>query len=161
MRLPIRVWAGLYGLAVHVVVVIASLWNVESASDIPATFWLTMVLPLLTAAFVVYALVVGSYVPKRPTHRAAVFFDSAVGMLAELGVVVVTAVLYAFVSTGDALSEGFGAYLGAVANKTFLGFLWAVGSFFMQILIVGNAAGFAGWWVMKRVNARKAAAQQG
>jgi ABC-type sulfate transport system permease component len=161
MRLPIRVWAGLYGLAVHVVVLVASLWNVRSADQLPAGFWITMALPFFAAAFVVYALLVGSYVPKRPSHRGAVFFDSAVGMFAELGVVVVTAVLYAFVSSTGAMSEGFSAYLGAVANNTLFGFLWAVGSFFMQILIVGNAAGFVGWWVMKRVNARKAAAPQG
>jgi hypothetical protein len=161
MRLPIRVWAGLYGLAVHVVVLLAALWNTQSATDIPARFWLTMAVPFFAAAFIVYALVVGSYVPKRPSHRGAVFFDSAVGMLAELGVVVVTAVLHAFASSTGALADGFGAYLGAVANNTLFGFLWALGSFFMQILIVGNAAGFVGWWVMKRVNARKAAAPQG
>lgn len=161
MRLPIRVWAGLFGLAVHVVVLVAALWNVQSASDIPSKFWVTMALPFFTAAFVVYALVVGSYLPKRPSHRGAVFFDSAVGMLAELGVVVLTAVLHALVSSTGALAGGLGAYLAAVANNTLFGFLWAVGSFFMQILIVGNAAGFVGWWVMKRVNARRPAAQQG
>lgn len=161
MRLPNRVWAGLFGLAVHVIVIFAALWNTQSLADVPARFWTTMALPFLAAAFVVYALLVGSYLPKRPTHRGAVFFDSAVGMFAELGVVVLTAVLYAFVSSTAALSEGLGAYFGAVANNTLFGFLWALGSFFMQILIVGNAAGFVGWWVMKRVNARKAAAPQG
>ena len=42
---------------------------------------------------------------------------------------------------------------------TAFAFLWTLGSFFLQILVIGNAAGFLGWWVMKKVKERRAAQQ--
>jgi hypothetical protein len=160
MRLPIRVWAGLYGLAFHGIALGIAIWTARrNQADIPASFWWTAGPPLLVAAFVVYALVVASYVPKRPTHKMAVFYDSVVAMLAEVGILAVTSVLYALVVSRGALSGGAGAYLSASANMTVFAFLFTLGSFFLQVLVIGNAAGFLGWWVMKKIGARRAAPQ--
>jgi hypothetical protein len=160
MRLSIRVWAGLYGLAFHAVAVGLALWTARrNQADIPASFWWAVVPPLLVAAFVVYALVVASYVPKRPTHRMTVFYDCVVTMLAEVVVLAVTSVLYALLISRGALAGGLGAYLSASANMTAFAFLWTLGSFFLQVLVIGNAAGFLGWWVMKKIGARHAAPQ--
>jgi hypothetical protein len=160
MRIPIRIWAGLYGVAFHAVAAALAIYTaVRNRAGIEAGFWWTAIPPFLVAAFVVYALIVGPYLPKRPTTRGAFFYDSAIGMLAEVAVVAGTAILYAFVVSTRVLEQGVGAYLGAVLNMTIFGFLWALGSFFLQVLVVGNAAGLVGWWVMKRVNAKKGAAQ--
>jgi hypothetical protein len=160
MRLPIRVWAGLYGLAFHAAAVALALWTAKrNQADIPSSFWWTTAPPLLLAAFVVYALIVAPYVPKRPTHKMAVFYDCVVAMLAEVAILALTSVLYALVVSRGALSGGAGAYLSASANMTAFAFLWTLGSFFLQILVIGNAAGFIGWWVMKKVNARRPAPQ--
>lgn len=160
MRLPIRVWAGLYGLAFHAAAVVLALWTAKrNQADIPASFWWTAVPPLLVAAFVVYVAIVGPYVPRRPSHRMTVFYDCVVTMLAEVAILALTSVLYALLVSRGALSSGAGAYLGTAANMTAFAFLWTLGSFFMQVLVIGNAAGFLGWWVMKKVNARRAAPQ--
>jgi hypothetical protein len=160
MRLPNRLWVGLYGLAFHVLAVLLVLWTARrNQADIPADFWWAAVPPLLVAAFAVYALVVAPYVPKRPTHKMLVFYDCVVAMLAEVAILALTSVLYGLLASRDALAGGAGAWLGAAANMMAFAFLYALGSFFLQVLVVGNAAGFLGWWVMKKVNARRTVPQ--
>lgn len=156
MRLPIRVWAGLYGLAFHAAALAITLWIARrNQAEIPASFWWTAGPAFLVAGFVVYALLVGRYLPRRPSTRGAFFFDSAVGMLAEAGVVAVTSALYALVVSTRALEGGIIGYLGAVARTTVFAFLFSVGSFFLQILVVGNAAGILGFWLLRKLNARR------
>ena len=158
MRLPNRVWVGLYGLAFHAAAVALALWTAKrNQADIPAGFWWTVVPPLLVAAFAVYAIVVAPYVPKRPTTRMLVFYDCVVAMLGEVAILALTSILYALLASRGALPSGIGAYLGAAVNATALAFLWTIGSFFLQVLVIGNAAGFLGWWVMKKVNSRRGA----
>jgi hypothetical protein len=160
MRLPNRVWVGLYGLAFHAAAVAIALWTAKrNQADIPAGFWWAAAPPLLVAAFAVYALIVAPYVPKRPTHKMLVFYDCVVAMLAEVAILALTSILYALVVSRSALADGAGAYLGAAANMTAFAFLFTLGSFFLQVLVIGNAAGFLGWWVMKKANARRPAAQ--
>lgn len=160
MRLPIRVWAGLYGVAFHAVAIGLAVWTARrNQAEIPATFWWQIVPPLLVAAFVVYALVAGSYVPKRPDRKGLVFFDSVMGMVAELGIAALTSILYAFVTATGALAQGFGAYLAAAGSTTLFAFLWLLAgrNSFITLLVVGNAAGLVGWWVLKKVGAPRAA----
>ena len=115
MRLPNRVWVGLYGLAFHVVAVAIALWTAKrNQADIPASFWWTATPPLLVAAFAVYALVVAPYVPKRPTHKMTVFYDCVVTMLAEVAILALTSILYALVVSRSALAGG--AILTELAN---------------------------------------------
>jgi hypothetical protein len=104
---------------------------------------------------VVYAFVVGPYLPRRPTTKGAVLFDSAVGMFAECALVVLTAILYAFIASARApVGGGIGPYFADVASTALFAFLWSFGSFITQILVVGNAAGLVGWWVLKRLARR-------
>lgn len=150
-----KLWAGLYGLAFHLIVIAVLVWiAAKNQANVPAAFWWTTAPPFLLASFAVYALLVGPYLPRRPTTKGAVFLDSAVGMIAECTVVVLTAILYAFVvaARGDAPSGG---YLGDVASTAAFAFLWSFGSFFTQILVVGNAAGLIGWLVIKKISERR------
>lgn len=150
---------GLYGLAFHVLVVAAVAWTGHrNRAGIPATFWLEAVPPFLAAALAVYALVVAPYVPRRATTRGAVLFDSAVGMFAETAVFVLAAFLYGVVAAAPAAREGIGAWASSATSMTYFAVLWSFGSFFLQILVVGNAAGLVGWWVLKRLAARAAPA---
>lgn len=145
-----KLWAGLYGVAFHAVVVLVLVWiAVKNQANVPAEFWWRTTPPFLVAAFVVYALLVGPYLPRRPTTKGAVFFDSAVGMLAECAIVVFTAIVYAFV-TARGGGEGAGGYLANAASTALFAFLWSFGSFITQILVIGNAAGLVGWWVLKK-----------
>lgn len=152
-----RAWVGLYGVLFHVVVACAAAWlGYRNQAGIPASFWAEAVPPFLLAAFAVYAGVVATYVPRRPTTKGAVFFDSAVGMFAEAAVFAVGALLWAaLVSTPALGQQGLSGYASAVAGTAAFGILWSFGSFFLQILVVGNAAGLVGWWVLKRIDARR------
>jgi hypothetical protein len=146
---------GLYGVLFHVVVTGVVAWvGHRNQAGIPGSFWVQAVPPFLVAALAVYALVVAPYVPRRSTTKGAVFFDSAVGMFAEAAVFVLAAFLYAALVSAPAFGHGLSAYATAVASTTFFGILWAFGSFFLQILVVGNAAGLVGWWVLKKIAAR-------
>jgi hypothetical protein len=154
-----RLSVGLYGLLFHAAVVGAVAWvGHRNQAGIPARFWPVAVPPFLAAAFAVYAVVVAPYVPRRATTRGAVLFDSAVGMFAETAVFVLAAFLYAVIDAGPAAREGLGAWASAAARTTFFAVLWSFGSFFLQILVVGNAAGLVGWWVLKRRATRAATA---
>jgi hypothetical protein len=154
-----RLSVGLYGLLFHVAVVGAVAWvGHRNRAGIPARFWLEAVPPFLAAAFAVYAVVVAPYVPRRATTKGAVLFDSAVGMFAEVAVFVLAAFLYAVIDAGPAARDGLGAWAAAAARTTFFAVLWSFGSFLLQILVVGNAAGLLGWWVLKRRAARGATA---
>jgi hypothetical protein len=158
MRLPNRVWVGLYGLAFHVAAVALELWTAKrNQADIPASIWWTAVPAVLVAAFVVYALIVAPYVPKRPTHKMVVFYDCVVAMLGEVAILALASVLYGLLASRGALSGGVGAYLLTAANMMAFAFLYTLGSFFMRVLVLGNAAGFLGWFVMKKVSARRVA----
>ncbi len=148
---------GLYGLAFHAAAAALELWTAKrNQADVSAGFWWTVVPAVLVAAFVVYALVVAPYVPRRPAHKMVVFYDCVVAMLGEVAILALTSVLYGLLVSRGALSDGVGAYLLAAASTTSLAFLFVLASFFTRVLVWGNAAGFLGWFVMKKVNARRA-----
>lgn len=155
-----KLWAALYGLAFHAVVAAVVIWTAaRNQADIPTSFWWSAVPPFLVAAAAVYAFVVGPYLPRRPTTRSALLWDSSIGMLAEVCVLAATSILFAFTTSTGALAGGAGAYLVAVASRATSAFLFSVGSFFLQLLVVGNAAGLLGFWVLKKVNAARASRQ--
>jgi hypothetical protein len=162
MQVPMRTTrlsVGLYGLLFHAAVVGIAAWvGQRNQAGIPARFWLEAAPPFLAAAFAVYAVVVAPYVPRRATTRGAVLFDSVVGMLAETAVFVLAALLHGAAAAAPAARGGLGAWASAWAATSAFAILWAFGSFFLQILVVGNAAGLVGWWVLKRLAARAAAA---
>jgi hypothetical protein len=149
-----KLWAGLYGVAFHLVAVaVVAFVAARNRVEISSTFWLTTVPPVLVAAFVTYALLVGPYLPKRPTTKGAVLYDSVVGMFAELTLVIGTCLIYGLVAS--ALAErGSGSFLADAASTMLFAFLWTFGSFFTQILVVGNAAGLIGFLVLKKLGER-------
>ncbi len=93
-----RLRAGLFGLFFHaaaagVVVVVATVNRVE----VPVSFWVAAVPALLTGGALVYATMVAGYLARRTTRRGVIFYDSVVGMMAEVGTVAATSVLYALI----------------------------------------------------------------
>lgn len=155
MTRRIRLLAGLYGLVFHAIVagVVVGVAHANQV-EVPLVFWAAAVPAMLAGAALVYATLVASYLSRRAPRRGLIFYDSAVGMLAEVAIMVVTAVLYAVLASGGALAaEGLGGYLAAVASGAIVGFLWSFGSFFTQLLVVGNAAGLVGWWTLEKLPA--------
>ena len=148
---PSRLRVGVFGILFHASM-IALIAILAAARGEPfSEFWLVFLPVLLLASFLVYALVVWPYAARRTRRRGVVLYDSAVGMLAEIVIAVVTAVLMAAVHATPVLrGAGASAYAGAVAEGTLHGLLWTLSDFFIQVLIVGNAAGIAGWYVFER-----------
>ncbi len=158
MREPNRVWAGLYGAAFHalLVVIMVGLALYNRAELVPAV--LVRAVPvLLVSALVLYYFIVGPYLPSRSKRKAAVFADSAIGMLVETAIAVLTSVLYSLIASIPTLSDGFGAFGPTFLWTSARTLLWMFGSFFVQILVVGNAAGLVGWVVLKKLADRSAA----
>ncbi|ABS28006.1 hypothetical protein [Anaeromyxobacter sp. Fw109-5] len=152
-----RVRVGLYGLAFHAVVVAAYLGVARSnRAPIDARFWTVGALSLFAASFIVYALLVAPYVARRVQKRGVAFLDAAIGMAAEPAVAILATLLYSVVSAGPALREGAGAFAGALGGLTYVGLLWLAANFATQILVLGNAAGFIGFILLKLLAARAA-----
>ena len=107
---------------------------------------------LLVAAAAVYALVIGPYLARRdPGKRWVVLNDCLLGMLAECAVVTVFALLHGVIAALPALPEaGAGGFLVAAAANASFALLYALANFMDQILVIGNAAGLVGWWLLRR-----------
>lgn len=152
-----RVRVGIYGVVFHasMALLIAGL-GAARGEAFSREFWLVALPAILVSAFVAYLVVVWPYVARRTRRRGVLLYDSAVGMLAECVVAVLTSLLIAAAHATPALGRaGAIAYAGAVAQGTVYGLLWAAADFFIQILIVGNAAGVAGWYVLERIEPKK------
>lgn len=153
-----KLFAALYGVAFHAVAAaVVALVAWKNRTGIPASFFATTVPPLLVAAAAVYAIVVGPYLPRRTTTRGAVFFDSAVGMMAEIGVVTLTGILYGALVALFSPLDGVG-FLATAANTAFVAVFWALSEVFTQVLVVGNAAGLLLWLLLKKLAERRARA---
>jgi len=154
-----KLWAGLYGAAFHVVVA-AGVAGValRNEANIPPSFYAMTVPPLLLAAFLVYAFVVGAYLPRRPTTRGAVFLDSAVGMMAEIAVITLAGILYGALVTVIAPPEGAPGFFAAFGNAAFVAVFWALSEVFTHVLVIGNAAGLVGYVLLKKLAERRARA---
>lgn len=149
---PSRLRVGVFGILFHASM--ASLIAILAAArgePFSRAFWLVFLPVILLASFLAYALVVWPYAARRTRRRGVVLYDSAVGMLAEIVIAVVTSVMMAAVHATPVLrGAGAAAYAGAIAQGTVHGLLWTLSDFFLQVLIVGNAAGIAGWYVLER-----------
>jgi hypothetical protein len=142
---------GLYGLIFHALVVVAAL-GVAKSNRVPvdAGFWALAGACLVVAAFGVYALLVARYVANRADRRSVAITDMAIGMVAEPAIAIVATVLFSLVSAAPALGDGGSAFAAAVARHVYVGLLWVAANFTTQILVLGNAAGFAGFFLLKR-----------
>lgn len=157
MKSVTRLSVGLFGFVFHLAA--AALLAAKAAraptADLPALAGPTAAAAV--AAFIVYALVVTPYARKRfgTAKKGVVFFDFLIGMLAEVAVVALAALLFALPSAGPAFaSAGLGGAFMHVIRTTALAFLWAVGTAMTEILAVGNGAGFIGYIVLKKLAAR-------
>jgi len=145
---------GLFGAAVNIVAVIAILFfSAVTRGGGEFSAYLSVLPMLAVSAFVVYYFVVSSYIVKRPGIEKPLFSDSLVGMLAELIIITLGAVCY---SVWSALSTMQGRDLGIVASELATGILvnllWVFAMFMVHILIVGNIAGLAGWYLLKEID---------
>ena len=118
-------------------------WN---RAAIPARFWAIALPCAIVMGGLVYLLAVAPYVTRRVYRKGSVFFDSAVGMFAELAVVAFTAVAFGVI---DAVTAGEGVTVAAVGSHVLFVFLYAIGNFLTQILVIGNLAGLVGWVLLK------------
>lgn len=155
----IRVRVGLYGLLFHAVVVAGALAVAASnRAPIHARFWAIAAPALLVAAFAMYALVVARYVARRTQKRGVAFFDAAIGMAVEPAIAILATVLFSVISAGPALGDGATAFAATLGGHVYLGLLWLAANLMTQILVIGNAAGFIGFILLKRLAERAARA---
>jgi hypothetical protein len=148
----VKLKTGLFGAAVNAAVILGvSLYSGLARDRSEAVLYLSAIPVLAVSAFVVYYVVVSSYVAKRSGIVNPVFFDSLVGMLAEIIIVTVGTSCYSLWNT---LSNMSGKGLSAFANDFAAGFLvnilWVFGLFMVHILIAGNIAGLVGWGLLKK-----------
>lgn len=159
MRDSNRLKAAAYGVAFHAVAVIIMLGlALKNRAPLEAGVLIRAIPALLASAAVLYFFIVGPYLPSRSLRKAVVFADSAIGMLVECAVVALTSFLYALLVTLPALPGGLGTFASAFASTASFTLLWMFASFFVQILVIGNAAGLVGWFVLKKLAERAAAA---
>lgn len=152
-----RVLVGLFGLVFHALVVAAYLGVARSnRAPIDARFWTVGTLCLLPAAFTAYALLVTPYVARRNQKRGVAFLDAAIGMAVEPAIAILATVLFSLVSARPALRDGAAAFAATLAGHTYVGLLWLAANFTTQILVLGNAAGFLGFLVLKLLATRAA-----
>jgi hypothetical protein len=152
-----RLTVGLFGLVYHLAVagLLAAKASRSAHGDAGAIVGPTVAVGV--AAFLVYALVVTPYARKRygTAKKGIVFFDFLIGMVVEVAVVAVAALLYALFAASPAFAaQGVAGYLSGVLRGTALAFLWAVGTAMTELLAVGNGAGFLGYVVLKKLAAR-------
>jgi hypothetical protein len=148
---------GLYGAAVNVVVVAGLLFfSAVTRGNGELSLYLYALPMLAASAFVVYYFVVSSYVVKRAGIQNPVFIDSLAGMLAELIVVTLGAVCYSMWRTfSNMQGQDFRAIFSDLMTGILVNLLWLFGMFMVHILIVGNIAGLAGWYVLKKIDPKK------
>ncbi len=160
MRNSSRKRAAAYGAAFHAAVVVIMIGIAilnRARLDIPV---LARAVPLLIlSATGLYYFIVGPYLDGRSQRKGAVFADSVIGMIVEAAVVALTSVLYALVAALPNLGAGVGAFGSAFGQASAYTLLWMFGSFFTQILVIGNAAGLIGWVVLKKLGERAAKRQ--
>jgi hypothetical protein len=153
-----RLSVGLFGFLFHLAA--AGLLAAKAARS-PAADLRSIVGPTIAvavAAFVIYAIIITPYAKKRfgTAKRGIVFFDFLIGMLAEIAVIALAALLHAIPAASGAFAAGgVAGYLANVLSTTALAFLWAVGTAMTEVLAVGNGAGFVGYIVLKKLAARE------
>lgn len=157
MRDPNKKRAALYGAAFHAaVVVIMIALAVKNRAPLDGHVLARAIPILLVAAAVLYFFIAGPYLGTRSKRKSAVFSDALIGMVLEVAVVALTSILYALVATLPALGQGFGTFGSAFGQSSAYTLLWMFGSFFTQILVIGNAAGLIGWFILKKLDDRAA-----
>jgi len=144
---------GLFGAAVNIGAVIWALFTAVVRGDAELRNYLLIVPMLAASAFVVYYFVVSSYVVKRAGIRNPVFFDSLVGMLAELIVVTVGTLCYSvWFSLLNMHGLDLHTFAADLTTGILVNLLYVFAMFMVQILLVGNIAGLAGWFLLKKVD---------
>jgi hypothetical protein len=148
---------GLYGAAVNVAAVLGILlFSAVRGGGVGFNAYFSALPVLSAAAFVVYYFVVSAYVAKRPGIQNPVFFDSLVGMLAELIIITLGVVLHSvWMSILEMQGWDFMAFAADLATGILMNFLWIFATFMIHILVIGNIAGLVGWYVLKKVNPKE------
>jgi hypothetical protein len=143
---------GLFGVAINIGAVIWVLFTAVVRSGAELRNYLSVVPMLAASAFVVYYFIVSSYVVKRAGIQKPVFLDSLVGMLAELIIVTIGTLCYSvWFSLLDMHGKDLQAFSADLSTSILVNLLWVFAMFMVQILLVGNIAGLAGWFLLKKV----------
>ena len=145
---------GLYGAAVNVAAVLGILlFSAVRGGGVGFNAYFSGLPVLSAAAFVVYYFVVSAYVAKRPGIQNPVFFDSLVGMLAELITVTLGAVLHGVGASISAVQgRGLTAFAADLTAGILMNLLFVFGTFMIHILVIGNIAGLVGWYLLTKVS---------
>lgn len=143
-----RLETGLYGAAFHAALggalMAIAAWN---RASVPERFWAIALPCAVVIGGLVYLFAVAPYATRRVYRKGTVFFDSAVGMFAELAVAAFTAAAFGLIDAATAAERVSAA---AVGNHVLYVFLYTIGNFLTQILAIGNLAGLIGWVLLKR-----------
>jgi hypothetical protein len=152
-KISMKLKIGLFGAAVNTVGVIGILFFSGARDTSLFSVYLSAIPMLAFPAFVIYYFVVSSYVVKREGIEKPVFFDSLVGMLAQLIIVTVAAFCYSLWHTiSNMPGHDLGAFASDLAAGVLMNMLWVFGMFMVHILIVGNIAGLLGWQLLKKID---------
>jgi hypothetical protein len=145
---------GLFGAAVNVVVIIGILYfSAVTRGNVEFSGYLSVLPILAVSAFVVYYFVVSSYVVKRAGIQKPVFFDSLVGMLAELIIVTLGTLCYsAAITLSNMHGMDLRVFASDIATGILVNLLWVFAMFMVHILIVGNIAGLVGWYLLSKID---------
>ena len=143
---------GLYGAVINVLIVIGMLlFSALKRGSSGMGVYFSALPFLAVAAFVVYYFVVSAYVAKRPGLQKPMLFDSLAGMLAELIIITLGAVLYSvLISISHIQGRGLQAFASDLATGIVMNLLWVFALFMIHILIIGNIAGLVGWYILKK-----------
>jgi hypothetical protein len=152
----VKLKVGLYGVLFHAVIVSFFFGARSSGDDNPPLFYLIAAPLVLVSAFIVYFFFLSSYVQKREGMQRVIVFDSLAGMLGEYMIFTLAAVLYSlFVGLQALAREGAGAFINAVATGLFVNLLFVYAKYMVHMLVIGNIAGLAGWFILKQWGLKK------
>ncbi len=147
---------GLYGVVFHAVI-LALFFGARSSGDANPPLYYLIAAPLvLASAFIVYFFFLSSYVQKREGMQRVIVFDSLAGMLGEYMIFTLAVILYSlFFGLQALVREGAGAFVDAIATGLFVNLLFIYATYMVHMLVIGNLAGLAGWFILKQWGPKK------
>ncbi len=156
-----QIRVGLYGAAINLLLLaVGAASGILEKSELVPGLPFVLLLFLVLSAFLVYYFVVARYVGKRAGMTMPVLTDSLIGMLSEMMIATLAAVLTAFYATARvSLSQGE-EFLSPLGYNILIFLLWVYATHLMTILVAGNVAGLVGWYLLEKARVRLPAVKE-
>lgn len=147
---------GLFGLAMHAVVVAAFLLSRVMRGETFGPELLFAAVPLLLAsAFAVYALVVPRYIERREGMQRPIVIDSLIGILVEYLIFTLSGILFGLYDGLRAGAPAGSGLAGVLVTSVVMNVLWVYATFMVHIIVLGNLCGLVGWYLLKKTGPLK------